>query len=377
MLVGDTTSGAGGYDFYVVKTDADGNVQWSNTYSGLGWDRAYGGVVQTSDGGYAIDGYTSSYGAGSYDFWLIKIDANGKMLWNKTYGGLGEDIAEWIIQTSDGGFALSGKTTSFGAGGFDAWLVKTDSDGNMQWNKTYGGPNDDLAGSVIQTSDGGYLFSASTYSFGAGGRDFWLIKTDQLGNMEWNKTYGGPNGDGQGSVSLTSDGGYAIVGWTYSFGAGGSDGWFVKTDANGNVQWNKTFGGPLEDGLSAALQTADGGYFLLGQACSFGAGGQDIWLIKADQFGNMEWNKTFGGPYDEYINGPLIATTDGGLAITGWTYSFGAGAEDMYLVKTSVNPPASNSGLAWIDSSPSTITLRRASGDSLWNYVRVRVAQVS
>jgi len=148
--------------------------------------------------------------------------------WNKTYGGTGDDWAGSVVQTSDGGFVMAGGTDSFGAGDYDFWLVKTDAEGNMEWNKTYGGTDIDTARSVIQTGDGGYAIAGQTMSFGAGGRDFWLVKTDAEGNMEWNKTYGGGEGDYLFSVVQTGDGGYALAGYTYSFGAGYDDLWLVK-----------------------------------------------------------------------------------------------------------------------------------------------------
>ena len=149
------------------------------------------------------------------------------MQWNKTYGGTSYDWAYALVQTSDGGYALAGRTASFGAGGDDFWLVKTDSAGNMQWNKTYGGTNDDMAFALVQTSDGGYALAGYTTSFGAGGLDFWLVKTDSAGNMQWNKTYGGTNNDMAFALVQTSDGGYALAGYTASL-ASGLDFWLVK-----------------------------------------------------------------------------------------------------------------------------------------------------
>jgi len=160
--------------------------------------------------------------------------------WNKTYGGTSNDVAWSAVQTWDGGYALAGYTESFGAGDSDFWLVKTDSSGNIQWNKTYGGTNTDYAHSVVQTWDGGYALAGDTWSLELDDADFWLVKTDSSGNMQWSKTYGGTNYDCVRSVVQTWDGGYALAGYTYSFGAGDSDFWLVKTDSSGNIQWNKT-----------------------------------------------------------------------------------------------------------------------------------------
>jgi predicted secreted protein len=329
-IEGDTSSfGAGGSDFWLIKTDADGNMQWNKTYGGA-LNEVSGDMCQTSDGGYAIAGGTYSFGAGGEDLWLVKTDSVGTLLWNKTYGGTGSEIAYHVVRTSDGGYAMAGSTTSFGAGGQDAWLVKTDADGNMQWNKTYGGTKADWVVDVIKTSDGGYAIIGATNSFGAGGQDAWLIKTDDAGTMLWNKTYGGTGADMGESMVQTGDGGYAWVGYTSSFGAGGIDCWFVKTDASGNMQWNKTYGTTLNELAIHVIQTADEGYAMVGWTY---ANGQDFLLIKTDASGNMLWNMTYGGTGVE--NGyALLQTNDGGYLLTGQTSSFGAGGNDIWVVKT-------------------------------------------
>jgi hypothetical protein len=178
-----------------------------------------------------VAGWTYSFGAGSADFFLIKTDANGNIIWAKTYGGIYIDSATSVQQTSDGGYIVAGRTGSFGAGG-DIFLIKTDANGNVQWAKTYGGTVYDIASSVQQTSDGGYIVAGYTNSFGAGWGDIFLIKTDANGNVQWAKTYGGIYEDWASSVQQTSDGGYIVAGRTYSFGAGV---FLIKTDANGNI----------------------------------------------------------------------------------------------------------------------------------------------
>jgi predicted secreted protein len=369
------------------KTSTEGELQ---RYVGLtgqiqGWNKTYGGtnddhasaLVQTSDGGYALAGYTNSFGAGGYDFWLVKTDASGTMQWNITYGGTNEDLALALVQTSGGGYALAGSTRSFGVSNADAWLVKTDEFGNMQWNKTYGGANYEFFDTIVQTGDGGYALAGYTNSFGAGGYDFWLVKTDASGNAQWNKTYGGTSDDSATSVVQTADGGYALAGSTSSFGAGGYDFWLVKTDASGNAQWNKTYGGTSDDMAFAFVQTSDGGYALAGYTKSFGAGSHDFWLVKTDSAGNAQWNKTYGGTSMDYATA-LVKTVDGGYALAGYTTSFGVGPNDFWLVKTdaSGNVGGFESGLALIDSSANTVTLYRGATDAYWNYVRVRVWKV-
>jgi len=202
--------------------------------------------------------------------------------WNRTYGGTDDDQAFSVRQTSDGGYIIAGLTYSFGAGSCDAWLVKTDTSGNMVWNKAYGGTSWDDAKSVVQTSDGGYIIAGYTYSFGAGGGDFWLVKTDSNGEMVWNKTYGGTDDDYAYSVQQTIDAGYIIAGLTESFGAGWEDFWLVKTDSNGEMVWNKTYGGTGNDWAFSVQQTSDGGYVIAGLTGSVVAVTyqQDFWLIK-------------------------------------------------------------------------------------------------
>jgi hypothetical protein len=261
-------------------------VRFAKTYGGTSWDRAFS-VRQTSDGGYIVTGYTSSFGAGNYDVFLIKTDAFGNIQWAKTYGGTNGDNATSVRQTSDGGYIVAGYTFSFGAGGSDIFLIKTDASGNIQWAKTYGGTGDDWASSVQQTSDGGYIVAGYTYSFGSGNLDIILIKTDASGNIQWAKTYGGTGWDIPLSVQQTSDGGYIVAGTTSSFGAGGGDIFLIKTNAFGNVQWAKTYGGTGDDVAYSVRQTSDGGYIVASYTSSFGAGTYDAFLIKTDANGNI------------------------------------------------------------------------------------------
>jgi len=329
LLTGDTSSyGAGSNDAYLVKTDANGEMQWNKTYGGSLNESACL-VWPTSDGGYALACITNSYGAGDYDAWLLKIDANGNMLWNKTYGGTGDDSGYIAIQTADGGYILCAMTNSFGAGNYDNWLIKTDSFGNMLWNKTYGGTGIDIPGGLILTADGGYAIVSFSGSFG--GFKGWLIKTDSSGNMLWNKTYG------IGAASLTysgiqmADGGYTLVGATYL--AGKTDAWLIRTDSFGNMLWNKTYGGTGDDAGWLSMQMDDGGYLIIGVTSSFGAGGQDGWLFRTDATGNMLWNKTYGGAGTEFVD-QILQTSDGGYIMAGYTDSFGAGSTDLWLIKT-------------------------------------------
>jgi hypothetical protein len=338
-ITGYTESfGAREWDVYVVKLDATGNLQWTRTIGGKDADGG-SSLIQTSDGGYAIAGYTFSFGAGETDVYLVKLDANGNLQWNRTIGGKKEDWGSLLIQTSDGGYAIAGATNSFGAGEADIYLVKLDANGNLQWTRTIGGPKGDEGYSLIQTSDGGYAIAGDTKSFGAGEADVYVVKLDASGNLQWTKTIGGPASEEGNSLIQTSDGGYAIAGSTKSFGAGGKDVYVVKLDANGNLQWTKTIGGPKGDEGYSLIQTSDGGYAITGESSSFGAGEADLYVIKLDANGNLQWTKTIGGP-DSEEGVYLIQTSDGGYAIAGSTKSFGAGGKDVYVIKLDKNGDA-------------------------------------
>jgi hypothetical protein len=299
-------------------------AEWNRTFGGTGDDFAFA-VQQTSDGGYVIAGETESYGAGDADFWLLKTDSNGCEQWNKTFGGINSDSAKSVHQTSDGCYIIAGTTYSYGAGAGDFWLIKTGSNGNKQWDKIFGGTSWEVAHSVQQTSDGGYILAGET----AG--DGWLVKTDPNGNMQWEKTFGGADWDIAHSVQQTSDGGYILAGSTRSYDDDGAwDGWLVKTDPNGNQQWEKTFGGIDYGTVKSVRQTSDGGYILAGETVS------DFWLVKTDSNGNKQWERTFGGAYLDGAKA-LQQTRDGGYILAGSRLTYGAGSWNGLLVKTDTN----------------------------------------
>ncbi|UCC33796.1 MAG: hypothetical protein JSW53_01985, partial [Candidatus Bathyarchaeota archaeon] len=316
------------YDIALLREPA---TQWNQTY-GRSFDDVGRSIIQTSDGGYALAGSTYGSPSTGYDFWLVKVDSSGAVQWNQTYGGVSSDYAQFAVQTGDGGYALTGVTSSFGTPGYNAWLVKTDSSGVMQWNQAYGGADPDVARSVVQTIDGGYALAGYTLSFGAGKNDFWLVKTDSSGAVQWNQTYGGASDDYAHSVDQTGDGGYALTGQTLSFGAGGPDFWLVKTDSSGAVQWNQTYGGAGSDYPHSVLQTSDGGYALAGYTNSYGAGDHDSWLVKTGSSGVMQWNQTYGRANSD-VAYSMVRTDDGGYALAGYTWSPSTECYDYWLVK--------------------------------------------
>jgi PKD repeat protein len=308
------------------------------------WNRTFGGyyaegatsVQQTMDGGYILLGTTQSYGAGFgiMHFWLVKTNANGIEQWNRTFGGLYGDYGHSVQQTTDGGYVMAGYTYPYSDAQNVAWLVKTDSNGTEQWNRTFGGTYGEDAHVVQQTSDGGYILIGGTNTYGVGG-DFWLVKTDAYGIESWNKSFGRPGfypGESASSGQQTPDGGYILGGTTITgYPSLQMDGWLVKTDANGNKQWDRIIGGAS---VSQVQQTSDGGYILFGTTSSYRADLRDAWLVKTDANGNQQWNRTFGGPsYDTARSGQQ--TSDGGYILLGTTvYS---NYEYPWLVKTDSN----------------------------------------
>jgi hypothetical protein len=347
ILTGVSSSfGAGNGDVYLVKTNAVGDTMWTKTFGGANAEEGHS-VQQTQDSGYIVAGYTSSFGSRGY---IIKTDVNGSMQWSKTIGGSAFDLIVAVQQTTDLGYIIAGNTISFGSGGFDDYLIKLDANGNIVWTKTYGAPNSDYATSVNQTTDGGYIIAGYTNSFSVGNfDDFYLIKTDANGTLIWSKTYGGTNQDEATSVEQTSDGGYIMAGTTTSFGAGASDVYVVKTDSSGVVTWSKTYGGTGSEFGSGISQTTDHGYIITGSTSSFGAGGDDAYLIRTDSMGNTQWSKTYGGASNDYGKS-VKQTTDGGYIVTGYTSSL-ALSDYVYMIKTDAN---GNSGCN--QGNPSTIT---------------------
>ena len=325
----------------------------------------------TSDGGLIAGGTSysnksfekSADGRGNGDYWIVKTDKHGKIQWDKTIGGNDNDNLASVIQTSDGGYALIGTSTSNTSfeksedsrGSSDYWLVKLDSKGNIQWDKTIGGNGSEYIDNIVQTKDGGYILAGSSDSKisgeksenSRGGFDYWVVKLDKTGKKIWDKTVGGSYDEWCSPLALTNDGGVIVGGFSYSNisgektenSRGGGDYWLVKLDGKGNMQWGKTIGGSADDYCHGLYQTPDGGYIIAGSSLSgisgekteYNRGGADYWAVKLDKNRNIQWDKTIGGSADDWCsNHGLILTKSGGYMIVGGSLSSASGDKSEY-----------------------------------------------
>jgi hypothetical protein len=327
-LTGYYTAG----DCWLTKTDSDGNPEWEKTYGGTNCD-ATEDVWQTSDGGFIIVGTTNSFGAGNFDMWLIKTDGNGTELWNRTYGGRKMDYGTSVQQTSDGGYIISGFTSSYGMGGNDAWLVKTDNYGNMEWNKTFGDLfRDEYFMCVQQTQDRGYIAAGGNDLDDNGNSDMFIVKLNSSGTQEWKKLIGSPYLDDCLWITQTFDGGYILTGQSSQARFQPEDLSLFKIDHNGNEEWRKYYGGPYFDTGTAIEQTKDNGYIITGGFTVNEYEIMDAVLLKTDSTGNEEWRATFGGVESDMCL-EVHQTEDEGYIVTGFTNSYGEGGQEIWLVK--------------------------------------------
>ncbi|MEO8151389.1 MAG: T9SS type A sorting domain-containing protein [Bacteroidia bacterium] len=343
--------------------------QWDKRFGGSGADM-FTSFKQTLDSGFILGGYSNSDSSGDKtqncwdpllnnikdDYWVVKIDSIGNKQWDKTFGGLNIDELTSLQQTTDSGYILGGYShsakngdkTQNCRGGYDYWIVKIDLLGNKQWDKRFGGTDDDYLYSLYQTFDGGYLLGGLTHSDSTGDvtqhcrdttlnplarEDYWIVKIDSIGNKQWDKRFGGASNERLYAVQQTSDSGYILGGWSYSDISGdktqtlrgAADYWIVKTDALGNKQWDKDFGGSNDDAFHSLQQTEDGGYILGGWSRSNNTGdktqnswgSRDYWIVKIDSLGNKEWDKDFGGTGEENEFGNITQTSDKGYLLSG------------------------------------------------------------
>lgn len=308
--------------------------------SALDFERVFGGpdvdrgvyVSPTRDGGYIAVGITKSFGEGDEDIYLVRTDSEGALQWSKALGGPGEDNG-WLVEEVSDGFLVAGFTNSSGAGGFDCYLVKTDSDGELEWSRTYGGEADDRCWGMVPARDGGFVLVGETTSFGAGEEDCWLVKADSRGMESWSRTFGGEKGDRCFSIALAADGGFVLAGQTYSEGAGDRDAYVIKTSAAGELQWSRTFGGSASDVGHSITRTSDDSFMVTGYTTSLATMDDDPYLIKIDTRGEAQWTRVLS---IEGINHTLTGdlAMDGGFCVVGFSEYPERRANAALLIKT-------------------------------------------
>jgi len=333
FIISQTNSfGSGNNDIWLIKTDLEGNELWNRTYGGSN-DEWPGWLIETAEGGYILIGTTFSYGVGESDIWLIKIDSNGNIEWDRTLGGSGHEWGQHIFHTNDGYF-IGARTNSFGAGQYDNWLVKTDENGNIIWDKTIGTRGAEWGGYLIETLDGGYASIGYTTDPSVNNFDMHLIKIDENGNELWSKTFDDRGMEHGHGLCQSSDGGYILTGLTSEYWGSEGDIFIVKTDQFGNEIWSKTIGGSADELGNSIIMTSDNNYLITGSLDS------DLLLLKIDDEGNNIFSYKIGGEgYDS--GGSLLQLTDENYIISGYTNSYGAGDFDIWLLKLAeiINDP--------------------------------------
>jgi hypothetical protein len=327
------SSGAGGEDVLLVRTDAAGEVLWSTTYGGAADDMGW--YVLEAAEGFVLAGSSASSGAGGFDFYLVKTDARGKELWSRTFGGAKDDRCWALAPTADGGFVLVGETASTGAGERDGYLVRTDAEGEELWARTFGGEKDDrlFSVAVLEGGDGGFVLAGQTFSEGAGDRDAYVVGTDAEGAPRWAKTFGGEASDVAHSVCATSGGSFFVTGYTTSFASEGTDPYLLLIDAAGELEWESVLPLPGVSRTITGEEAAGGGFFCVGITPDPAYGRGRALLVKADEDGRLEWHRSFfSGAGGDSMAYTVRATEDGGCVFTG--HGPGAdGSMDLILVK--------------------------------------------
>ena len=336
VIAGWTSSlGAGNHDMYVIKTDPNGDTVWTRTIGGAAADEA-SCVRQTSDGGYVAVGQTQSFGAGSADVWLVRLNALGETLWTRTYGGSSADVGYSVVQTTDAGFVVAGYSYTSAQNVNDALLIKTDRSGNVQWSKTYGDTMYEWASSVRQTPDGGYVFTGYKGSRVTSTRQVYVVKTNAAGDTQWTRAYGGAAEDRGYCVELTGDGGYVVAGMTRSYGAGSSDFYLLRLNSAGDTLWTRTFGASGDDEGYSVTRTSDNGFLVAGTTTPPDSSDMDVYLVKVNASGATEWTRTYDHSPGDDAGNSVQTTSDGGIVIAGYTNSPSMD-HDVYLLKTDAN----------------------------------------
>ena len=318
----------------VIRLDKNGNLVWEKPFGGNGDDRA-NAVKQDKDLGFLVTGYTTSSGNGGSDLLLLKVDEKGQLISKNTYGGSKNDSGKDLHLTSDGGYVIIGDTNSKGAGNSDAWLLKFNSKGILELDKTYGGNNLESTHAIRQAKDSSYLIAGETNSKGAGNTDLWFLKVNTNGNVELEKTFGGQNYEAAHSLVATNDGGVALVGYTSSKGSGNTDAWLVKLDNKGNKEYEQIFGGSYSDFAYSIVENDGGSFVLAGSTSSKGLGAGEAWIINTSK-GNVVWDHVYGGIKEDGAFS-VAATDDKGYVLAGYTGSKGSGSSDIWVIKLDEN----------------------------------------
>ncbi|MHA2273181.1 MAG: hypothetical protein ACXACI_15055 [Candidatus Hodarchaeales archaeon] len=347
------------YDMLLVKTNGSGFPEWNRTYGGLN-DEIATALVATMDNNFLISGYTVplgteksdnflslgyTLGTENYDIWLVKVNRTGYQLWNRTYGGPRDDKATSMVLTEDGGILLAGHTTKTpNTGHAEIWIIKTDSNGNMEWNKTYGGVGHDRACSVIQTKDGGFAIAGWTCSFtSVGAEDMYLIKTDAYGDKEWSNHYGYSYFERAFEILQTADDGYLLAGYTRNEDDYTGAMYLVKTDINGDLEWSCTPGKNYHprEWAFAIHQTVEGDYILAGGREPCDRCGPNAWVVKINGTGEVLWEASYDIEFKcEAL--AMVTTEDESIIIVGYTFSFKSNSYDILLMKINPNQITTN-----------------------------------
>lgn len=315
------SSGAGDRDLLLVKTDENGLIEWQKTIGGSLIDDVQSILVLAD--GYIICGYTQSFGNGEYDVLVSKISLSGDIIWQKTYGGEKTEYGKSIKKTADGGYILVGYTGSFGEGASDIWVIKLNKDGDIEWQKTYGESDVENSYSIIETSDGGYIVSGRKHYLSDNRQIYLIAKINSLGELEWKKLYGTTGGMATYSMAKTDNDGFVVAGYTDSLGTNSLDIILLKFDALGNIEWQKAYSGTGDDLAYSVIKTSSGGYFLTGYSNSTEDGSYDIIALVLDGSGNIIWQKAYGGSGDDVSKSyRSVETENGDFVILGNTKSF-------------------------------------------------------
>jgi uncharacterized delta-60 repeat protein len=366
FIVAGVTDTSGSSAAWVFKLDANGGIEWQKTYGGTDTNYVVKSIQQTSDGGYIMAGETDANG--SYDVWVLKLNQNGTVNWQNTYGTTDITVNERacsIQQTSDNGYIIAARISPNSEGDDetigDFWVIKLNVNGNVgpsfanTWQKKYNVGLNDVPHSIKQTSDGGYIMAGETDANGS--YDALVMKLNPNGTVNWKKTYGGSNDDLANSVQETSGGGYIVAGETSSFGAGNSDVWVLKLNTDGTVNWEKAYGGGSDESGYSVQETSDGKYIVAGDTSSFGAGNSDVWVLLLNVDGTVNWEITYGGTSAD-SGYSVQQTPGGGYIVAGDTSSFGAGNSDFWVLRIDKNGEIPDCGE--MDTSTATITTTSA-----------------